>query len=98
MDETSQWWRRDGEDLVLLLRIQPRASRDELAGVQGARLRVRITAPPVDGKANAHLQRWLAELFGVARQRVLIESGLAGRDKRARILGPVEIPTALTKV
>ncbi len=98
MAEAGRWWRRDGEDLVLQLRIQPRASRDELAGLQGDRLRVRLTAPPVDGKANAHLQRFLAQLFGVARQRVLIEAGITGRDKRIRIVGPVALPGPLLEV
>jgi len=90
------YYRWDGEDLILQLRVQPRASRDELADVQGDRLRVRLTAPPVEGKANACLQRFLAELFGVGRKRVLIESGASGRNKRVRIKGPVSLPQALT--
>jgi len=90
------YYRWDGEDLILQLRVQPRASRDELADVQGDRLRVRLTAPPVEGKANAYLRRFLAELFGVGQKRVLIESGASGRNKRVRIKGPVSLPYALT--
>ncbi len=92
------WWRRDGDDLVLQLRIQPRATRDELAGLQGDRLRVRLRAPPVDGKANAQLQRFVAELFQVSRQRVLIEAGVGAREKRVRILGPVALPASLSAI
>jgi hypothetical protein len=78
-------WRRDGRDLVLEVRVQPRASRNELAGLHGDRVRVRLQAPPVDGRANAALVEFLAEAFGVPRARVTIEHGLAGRDKRVRI-------------
>lgn len=78
-------WRRDGRDLVLEVRVQPRASRSELAGLHGDRVRVRLQAPPVDGRANAALVEFLAEAFGVPRARVIIEHGLAGRDKRVRI-------------
>jgi uncharacterized protein (TIGR00251 family) len=89
-------YRWEGEDLVLQLRVQPRASRNELAGVHGDRLKVRLTAPPVEGKANAQLQRFLAALFGVGRNRVHIESGASGRNKCVRIEGPVGLPESLT--
>ena len=77
--------RRDGQDLILEVRVQPRASRSEFAGLHGDRVRVRLQAPPVDGRANAALVEFLAEAFGVPRARVTIEHGLAGRDKRVRI-------------
>jgi len=77
--------RRDGRDLVLDLRVQPRASRTEFAGSLGDRLRVRLQAPPVDGRANAALVEFLAETFDVPRARISIEHGLTGRDKRVRI-------------
>jgi hypothetical protein len=77
--------RRDGGDLLLEVRVQPRASRTEFAGVMGDRVRVRLQAPPVDGRANAALVEFLAEAFDVPRARVTIEHGLAGRDKRVRI-------------
>ena len=67
------------------VRIQPRASRSEIAGTHGERLRIRLQAPPVDGRANAALVEFLAETFDVPRANVAIEHGLAGRDKRVRI-------------
>ena len=79
--------RRDDGDLVLEVRVQPRASRTEFAGAMGDRLRVRLQAPPVDGRANAALVEFLAEAFDVPRARVTIEHGLSGRDKRVRIRG-----------
>ena len=79
--------RRDGDDLLLEVRVQPRASRTEFAGVLGDRLRVRLQAPPVDGRANAALVEFLADAFEVPRARVTIEHGLSGRDKRVRVRG-----------
>lgn len=91
------WYRWDGEDLVLALHVQPRASRDEFAGPYGDRLRVRITAPPVDGTANAHLVRFLAKSFGVRGCDVRLEKGETGRDKVVRIRRPARIPVAPDK-
>ncbi len=87
----------DGDDLILDLRIQPRASRDEIAGWQGDRIKVRITAPPVDGKANAHLIAFLAKACGVAKSKVQLISGETGRDKRVRIATPHRVPEVLTR-
>jgi hypothetical protein len=87
--------RRDGADLVLELRVQPRASRSEIAGCHGERLRVRLQAPPVDGKANAALVEFIAAAFGVPRARVTIEHGLAGRDKRVRVTAAPAVPEPL---
>jgi len=67
--------------------VQPRASRSEFAGAFGERLRVRLQAPPIDGRANAALVEFLAAAFDVPRAQVSIERGLAGRDKRIRIRG-----------
>ena len=77
--------RRDGRDLVIEIRVQPRASRTGFAGTLGDRLRVRLQAPPVDGRANAALVEFLAEAFEVPRARVSIEHGHGSRDKRVRI-------------
>lgn len=67
------------------VRVQPRSSRSEIAGTHGERLRIRLQAPPVDGRANAALVEFLATTFDVPRACVSIEHGLAGRDKRVRI-------------
>jgi uncharacterized protein (TIGR00251 family) len=89
---TAPWKEWQGETLVLSVRVQPRASRDEVVGVQGGRLKIRITAPPVDGAANAHLARFLAGEFGIARSRVEIVTGQAAREKRIAIHGPRSRP------
>jgi hypothetical protein len=87
--------RRDGDDLVLELRIQPRASATGFAGRFGDRLRVRLNAPPVDGRANAALVEFLGEACGVAKSQVVIEQGFTGRDKRVRVRGATRIPSAV---
>lgn len=88
------WHRWDGADLILTVRVQPRAARDELVA-EDARLKVRITAPPVDGAANAHLIRYLAGQFGVAPSRTALVRGATGRDKVVRISAPRVLPDAL---
>lgn len=100
MSEQPTWYRWEGEDLILALRVQPKASRDELVcpgGVGDDSLKVRITAPPVDGKANAHLIKFLAKTFGVAKSRVILESGDSGRHKRLRIHAPSKLPPAIPR-
>jgi len=92
----SLWYRWDGADLVITLRVQPRASRDEFLPESG-RLRVRITAPPVDGAANAHLLRFIAARFGVAPSRTELVRGTSGREKTVRIRAPSEIPSELSE-
>ncbi|STV86573.1 Uncharacterised ACR, YggU family COG1872 [Klebsiella michiganensis] len=66
------------DGLVLRLYIQPKASRDSIVGLHGDELKVAITAPPVDGQANAHLVKFLAKQFRVAKSQVLIEKGELG--------------------
>lgn len=79
--------------LVLRLYIQPKASRDSIVGLHGDELKVAISAPPVDGQANAHLVKYLAKQFKVAKSQVIIEKGELGRHKQVRIMNPQNIPT-----
>lgn len=89
--------RLDGDDLILLCHIQPGAKRSELAGEHGDRLKIRLQAPPVDGKANTALIRFLSELFAVPRNAIEIESGDLSRQKRVRIRNPVQWPAGIDK-
>lgn len=95
-DTGNSWYHWQGSDLVLQVLIQPRASKDEVVGPHGDQLKIRITAPPVDGKANQHLTRFLAKTFRVAKSQIHIESGETGRHKRVRILAPQQLPAFLT--
>jgi uncharacterized protein (TIGR00251 family) len=71
----------------LLLHVQPRASRTELAGQFGDALKIRIASPPVEGAANAELVRFLAETLGVRAAAVEILSGETGRRKAIKVSG-----------
>lgn len=85
----------DGADLVVEVRVIPRARRTGCAGVRHGRLVVRLQTPPVEGRANAALVQWLARAAGVSRSAVLIEKGEHSRDKRVRLVGPDRLPAAL---
>ena len=89
---------RSGDDLVIRLYIQPKASRDQIVGLHGDELKIAITAPPVDGKANSHLTKYLAKQFRVAKGQVVIEKGELGRHKQVRIEDPREIPPVISEL
>ena len=73
---------RDASSIVrLAVRVQPRATRTRVRGWQGEALKVAIAAPPVDGKANAELIRFLADALGLGRTSVRIASGEHGQNK-----------------
>ena len=84
-----QW---EGEVLVLRVRVHPRASRNAVAGIVGDSVKIYLTAPPVEGKANAQLMSLLAEVFAVPKRQVSLQSGAKGRDKQVRIHAPRQIP------
>jgi uncharacterized protein (TIGR00251 family) len=91
----ADWYRWQGKTLLLSVKVQPRASRDEIVGPHGDEgLKVRITAPPVEGKANQHLVRYLAKAFGVAKSRVTLLRGETGREKKIAIDEPGRLPDA----
>jgi hypothetical protein len=90
-------WRRDestgaGGALILALHVQPGAKRTEVAGTHGDALKIRLAAPPVDGKANAELLRFLAAAFGVPRHAVTLLRGESSRQKTVRIEAPARRP------
>ena len=87
--------RRVGDALMLAVRVQPRASRNEVLDVRNGRLIVRTTAAPTDGKANKAVVRLVASYLDVAPSRVRLVRGQAQRDKLLRIAGPVELPPAI---
>lgn len=82
-----KWLLADGDGVTLRLHIQPGAKKTEVAGLHGEALKIRLAAPPVDGKANACLLAFLAERLGVAKSAVSLASGEASRAKRVHIRG-----------
>jgi uncharacterized protein YggU (UPF0235/DUF167 family) len=69
------------------VRLTPRAARDEIAGWRGDLLLLRVTAPPVAGRANAAAERLLAGVIGVPKSRVRVVAGMRGREKTMAIEG-----------
>lgn len=90
------WWRHDGADIVLAVLVQPCARREALGPVVGDRIKIHLTAPPVDGAANDALQAFLAKQFGVAKNRVTLERGATGRRKQVRIAAVAALPVVFT--
>ena len=93
----SDFYRWQGEDLILFVRLQPRASRNEIITEQDGRLKIRLTAPPVEGKANNSLCKFLAKTFDVANRDVSLETGDSHRDKRLRIHAPSTLIAGITR-
>jgi len=85
-----------GDRLILRVQVQPRARRNEFAGRHGEAFKIRLTAPPVDGQANAALVAFLAEAFDVPRHQVALLHGQTGRHKLLGITAPARIPEALS--
>lgn len=77
----------DSTSVSLSVHVQPKASRTRIAGLHGEALKLCITSPPVDGKANGAVIRFFAELFKIPKAAVTIASGEASRDKRIILAG-----------
>lgn len=73
--------------MLLRLHVQPRASANGLAGLQGDMLRLRLTTPPVDGKANKAVIAFLAKLFHLPKSALIIKSGQQSRSKTVLMVG-----------
>lgn len=75
------------QGLVLAVLLQPRASRTAIVGWQGDALKLRVTAPPVEGAANQELCEYFAKRLGIAKGRVRLQSGASSRHKRVLFEG-----------
>ncbi|MCW9732986.1 DUF167 family protein YggU [Avibacterium sp. 20-15] len=72
--------------------LQPKASKDQLVGLHDNELKITLTAPPIDGQANAHLVKFLSKLFKVPKSSIIIEKGELNRHKQIFIPAPKIIP------
>jgi uncharacterized protein len=79
--------RETADGCTLPVRVHPGAKRNAIGGTHGGALKVSLTTPPTDGRANAALIEFLAERLGVARARVTLLTGAASRTKTLRIVG-----------
>jgi uncharacterized protein (TIGR00251 family) len=81
------WLTEIDTGIALTLRVVPRAGRDEVAGLHGDTLRIRVSAPAVEGAANRSVVAFLARILDVRRQQITIQSGTRSRRKRVHIAG-----------
>jgi uncharacterized protein len=92
--------RETKEGLLLTVRVTPRSARDEIVGIHGDALKIRLNAPPLDGKANDRLRRFLSERLEVPLSRIQIVRGQTGREKQVLVTGlfPEELRSRLGPV
>lgn len=91
------WWTQQTNSIRLTLHIQPGAKKTEIAGEHGDALKIRLAAPPVDGKANQALLSYLAERFGVPQRQVTLKQGETSRRKVVEISGSSVSPDSLLR-
>ncbi len=87
MTDEGGFLRETREGVLLTVRVQPRASRDEIAGIHGDALKVRLKAPPVEGEANAALLRFLSKRLKTPLAALSIRSGVSSRRKTVLVEG-----------
>lgn len=83
----AEWLRNSGERTTLTLHIQPGAKRTDVAGLHGDALKIRLSAPPVDGKANAALVEFVADRLGLPKSAVRLIGGQTSRRKVLEVTG-----------
>lgn len=84
----------------IAVRVVPRAPRTELVGLHGPELKIRLHAPPVEGKANAAVVRYLAEVLGVSTSQVVLLGGERSRSKSVGVTGmsPADVAARLASL
>lgn len=91
----SEWYRRNGDVVTLTLHIQPGAKRTDVAGLHGEALKIRLAAPPIEGRANEALLKFIAESFGVPVRQVELKQGGQSRHKVVAVTGSKVEPESL---
>jgi hypothetical protein len=83
----ASWLTPSDDGVIMAVYVQPRASKNEIVGVQGDELKVRLTSPPAEGAANKLCGEFFARLLGVAKGEVVLVAGHRSRHKRLFIRG-----------
>ena len=91
----SGWCRRTDQGWLISVHAQPGAKKSAVAGLHGDVLKIRIAAPPVEGKANEALMAFVAKALGVPRRAVSIVKGESSREKLLLVADPAADPTRL---
>lgn len=88
------WCSRHGDKLRIAVHVQPNASRSEVSAEIDGALKIRLSAPPVDGKANEALERFIADRLGVARRAVSVSHGHTSRQKLLEVQADLGVEEA----
>jgi uncharacterized protein len=91
----ADWYRRDGENITLTLHVQPGAKRSEIAGLHGDALKIKLAAPPIEGRANDALLKFIADLFAVPLRNTELKQGGQSRHKVVAVTGSKVEPESL---
>jgi uncharacterized protein (TIGR00251 family) len=91
----SGWYRRNGETIMLTLHVQPGAKRSEIVGLHGEALKIRLAAPPIEGRANEALLKFIAGLFAVPLRNTELKQGGQSRHKVVAVTGSKIEPESL---
>ena len=89
------WYRRNGEVITLTLHVQPGAKRSEIVGLHGEALKIKLAAPPIEGRANEALLKFIADLFGVPLRNTELKQGGQSRHKVVAVSGSLIDPESL---
>lgn len=89
------WCRKSREGWLLTLHVQPGAKRTEVAGLHGEALKIRLAAPPVEGRANLALVEFVAEALGIPKRSVTLVKGQGSREKLLLVAAPDADPARL---
>lgn len=92
------WYQREGNLIKLIIYVQPGAKVTEVVGIYQDALKIRLQAPPIDGKANNLLQKFLANLFEVPRKQVKLVYGEKNRKKIFEITGSLVESTSIIEI
>lgn len=89
------WYQQDGHLITVNVYVQPGARQNDIAGLHGAALKIRLQAPPIDGRANEALIKFIAQLFEVPPRQVLLKRGEKSRHKTLLITGSKRAPSSI---
>jgi uncharacterized protein (TIGR00251 family) len=89
------WYVSKGDSITLMLHVQPGAKQTTIAGLHGDALKIRLAAPPIEGRANEALLRFIADTFKVPLRNVELKQGGQSRHKRVEVHGSLINPDSL---
>ncbi len=90
------WYRQEDGGLTIHLYVQPGAKKTEIVGLYDNELKIRLNTPPIEGRANKELLKYIAELFNVPVRQVILKRGDKSRHKIVSVIGSVVEPEYLT--